>query len=121
MVKTTRRVFVYGTLMAGQPNHRLLAQARCVGEALTRPEFDLVDLGAFPGLCVGGHTAVSGEVYDVDDPTLLALDRLEGHPHFYHREPIVLADGNVVETYLYPACAGRAVIASGDWRLAKGG
>ena len=71
-------VFVYGTLLAGEPNHRLLTGARLVAEARTKPAFELRDLGAFPGLVRGGQHAVAGEVYEVDVATLAALDRLEG-------------------------------------------
>lgn len=112
------RVFVYGTLLAGEANHWLLARARFVGEARTEPAFALYDLGAFPGLVPGGTHAVVGEVYEVDGPTLAALDQLEGHPHFYTRSPVTLEDGTVVETYLLAPeqVAGRPIIASGSWR-----
>jgi gamma-glutamylcyclotransferase (GGCT)/AIG2-like uncharacterized protein YtfP len=73
------RVFVYGTLLAGEPNHRVLAGARLVANARTEPAFELRDLGPFPGLVSSGAHAVAGEVYEVDEATLAALDRLEGH------------------------------------------
>ncbi|MEZ4323566.1 MAG: gamma-glutamylcyclotransferase family protein, partial [Polyangiales bacterium] len=87
------RVFVYGTLLAGEPNHRVLAGARLVANARTQPAFELRDLGPFPGLVSGGAHAVAGEVYEVDEATLAALDRLEGHPRFYRRTRIALEDG----------------------------
>jgi gamma-glutamylaminecyclotransferase len=112
------RVFVYGTLLAGEPNHRLLTGARLVAEARTKPAFELRDLGPFPGLVSGGAHAVAGEVYEVDEATLAALDRLEGHPRFYRRTRIALEDGAAVETYLLAPeqVEGRPVIASGNWR-----
>jgi gamma-glutamylcyclotransferase (GGCT)/AIG2-like uncharacterized protein YtfP len=112
------RIFVYGTLLAGEPNHRLLATATLVGEARTEPAFELRDLGAFPGLVRGGAHAVLGEVYEVDAATLAALDRLEGHPRFFRRTRIALDDGVGVETYLLTPeqVEGRPVIASGNWR-----
>lgn len=113
-------VFVYGTLLPpGESNHRYLKRARLVAEDLTRPEFTLYDLGAFPGLVHGGSHAIPGEVYEVDEPTLAATDRLEGHPEFYRRSTITLTTGVSVETYLLTArqVAGHPIIASGSWRL----
>jgi len=115
------RIFVYGTLMQGQGNHRLLIRARYAGPARTEPAFDLIDMGAFPAMLAGGLTAVAGELYDVDAGTLEALDRLEGHPSFYERRRIRLANREQAEAYIYsqrrPGCP---LITSGDWRKAKG-
>lgn len=118
MIPATRtRVFVYGTLLSGEPNHRLLDRASLIGEARTQPIFDLVTLGPFPAMIPGGATAVCDEVYEVDRPTLDALDRLEGHPRFYRRRPIRLADGGEVLAYLLSPeqARGRTRIPSGDW------
>ena len=81
----TPLIFVYGSLLKGLGNHLVLKRARFVRDAHTTPAFTLVNLGAYPGLLAGGTTAVRGEVYVVDDETLAALDRLEGHPNFYRR------------------------------------
>jgi gamma-glutamylaminecyclotransferase len=115
------RVFVYGTLLAGEPNHRLLADAALVGAARTEPDFDLVSLGAFPAMVPGGGTAIAGEVYEVDPDTLDALDRLEGHPRFYQRRAVRLDDGGEVLAYLLTPdqVRGRPRITSGDWRRAR--
>jgi gamma-glutamylcyclotransferase (GGCT)/AIG2-like uncharacterized protein YtfP len=112
------RVFVYGTLMRGEHNHSMLRGAHFVSEGRTEPVFQLRNLGAFPGLVPGGSTSVPGEVYWVDAPTLTALDRFEGHPEFYQRTAIVLADGTAVETYLLTPEQVRecCVIPSGCWR-----
>lgn len=116
--RATTRVFVYGTLLAGERNHRLLVGATLVGEARTSPTFTLHDLGAFPGLVRGGTHAVAGEVYEVNALTLAALDRLEGHPDFYQRMRLELEDGTTVQTYLLrPAqVEGCPAIASGSWK-----
>lgn len=89
-----------------------------MAEAQTQPAFSLYHLGGFPGLVPGGSRAVVGEVYEVDEPTLAELDRLEEHPDFYRRTRIVLASGITAETYLLrpEQVAGRPVIASGSWR-----
>ena len=120
-------VFVYGTLMRDEINHRLLATARFVAEAHTEPCFELFDLGHFPAMSAGGQTVVRGEIYAVDDQTLVRLDRLEGHPELYQRTPIRLANGQEVQTYLMEDARmrRRPVIPSGDWRAhraqARGG
>jgi len=110
-------VFVYGTLLRGEPNHRLLEGSRCLGIVRTEPRFTLLDLTYYPGLIRNGKTAVTGELYAVDLVTLRSLDRLEGHPSFYRREPILLSDGHEVLTYIYQRSIGRTSprIASGDW------
>ena len=112
------RVFVYGTLLRGEGNHQYLRTARLVGEARTSPAFRLHDLGAFPGLVAGGEHVVAGEVYEVDDATLAALDQLEDHPEFYRRTGVVLDDGTAAVTYLLAPdqVEGHPVIASGSWR-----
>ncbi|NVJ28594.1 gamma-glutamylcyclotransferase [Myxococcus sp. AM011] len=112
------RVFVYGTLLSGEPNHRLLCGARLVGLARTLPRFTLYDYGPFPALASRGKHAVEGEMYEVDALMLAALDRLEGHPRFYQRTSIALDGAGRVEAYLFPKgrLAGRPIIESGCWR-----
>lgn len=115
------RVFVYGSLRKGESNHRLLAVpgARLImAKARTEPGYELRELGAFPGMVRGGAGEVIGEVYEVDEATLAALDRLEGHPGFYTRSPVALEDGTAVEAYLLSPeqVSGRRLILSGDWR-----
>jgi len=112
-------LFVYGTLLEGEPNHVLLKTARRLGTARTRRGFRLHDLGAFPGMVASEDAeGVVGEVYDVDDKTLAALDRLEGVPHFYERVSVELDDARTVEGYTLPPrrVRGLPVIDSGDWR-----
>lgn len=73
------RVFVYGTLKRGYRNHRFLKAATFVGEAHTLTSYRMLD-GRFPVLRDAGPGCmqISGEVYDVDEETLSALDDLEG-------------------------------------------
>jgi gamma-glutamylaminecyclotransferase len=111
-------IFVYGTLLRGESNHRLLRRATFIREATSQPSFDLVDLGAFPAMIAGGQTAVCGEIYEVDEATLTRLDHLEGHPSFYVRTTIMLEHGLEAETYLLPGAqaSGARRIACGSWR-----
>jgi gamma-glutamylaminecyclotransferase len=112
------RIFVYGTLLRGERNHPLLAQARFLGEAITQPSFELANLGRYPAMVPGGDAAIAGEVYEVDAVTLAALDALEEHPDYYRRTKVALADGELVEAYLLDGelVRGRPRIPAGDWR-----
>jgi gamma-glutamylcyclotransferase (GGCT)/AIG2-like uncharacterized protein YtfP len=118
-------VFVYGTLMYGFGNNRMLQGdgAEFLGEDTTRPEFHMVDLGPFPGILRGGQTEITGEIYRVNDATLCRLDRLEGVPTLYTRQRARLASGLLVNVYVlgHKRARGCARVASGDWRAHRAG
>lgn len=81
------RVFVYGSLKRGGSNHGLLREADFEG-TLEVEGLEMWDTGrGFPA-CVPGDGVVEGEVYRVDDATLAAVDRLEGHPSMYERRRV---------------------------------
>lgn len=99
-------VFVYGTLKRGFCNHRLLEKAAFVKEVKTRPHYLLFDLGPYPAMVVATDRgdSIRGELYHVDTETLARLDQLEGHPYYYRRETMYLAEGEFdqpVEVYLF--------------------
>ena len=75
------RVFVYGTLKEGFPNHARNAGTRLVGDYRTRERYPLLLVGErySPWLVLdeGEGYRVSGQVFLVDDEALDALDRLE--------------------------------------------
>ncbi|MGC4000734.1 MAG: gamma-glutamylcyclotransferase family protein [Anaeromyxobacter sp.] len=101
-ISTPHRIFVYGTLLRGGTNHRLLDGALFLHRAKTRPEFTLYDLGEYPAMVTGGESAVHGEVFEVGPDIRRRLDELEEHPAYYRRTAIELADGMPAETYLLP-------------------
>lgn len=89
------KVFVYGTLKKGQPNHKWLADARngvatFISSGTTTQKLPLVIgtrynipfLLSKPG--IGNH--IHGEVYEIDEHMLTRLDELEGYPDLYNRE-----------------------------------
>ena len=114
-----RLLFVYGSLMRGEPANRLLEGARFVAESSTAPGFALVDFGDWPGMLREGDGAVRGELYAIPEALVPTLDRYEDHPAVFLRQEIDLADGTRAEAYLIRAesARGRPRIASGDWRL----
>jgi gamma-glutamylcyclotransferase (GGCT)/AIG2-like uncharacterized protein YtfP len=111
-------LFVYGTLKRDQRNHGLMREARFLSEAVTAPEYTLLDLGPFPGMIPGGTTAVRGELYEVGPELLARLDRHEGVPRFYSREEILLECGTYVESYLLvdsDRCLKGVIVSRGCW------
>lgn len=90
------RVFVYGSLMTGLHNNRLLREggARLVGPAsIPAGRYAMVSLGGIPGLVdarwreQGAVAPIVGEIWAVDAMTLVRLDRLEGVDRgFYRRD-----------------------------------
>jgi gamma-glutamylaminecyclotransferase len=111
-------VFVYGTSMSGELNHQLMTGARFLANGHTKAEFDLVDLGGFPGMIQGGATSVNGEVYAVTAGGVRFMDEVEDHPEYFRRTHVELEDGPGVDCYILPPAQGRPFprIASGDWR-----
>ena len=76
-------VFIYGTLKRGFPNYdESLLGEFFLGECCTRFAYPLVVANQFYSPVLideqGSGCVVSGELYRVDQPTLLTLDKLEG-------------------------------------------
>jgi gamma-glutamylcyclotransferase (GGCT)/AIG2-like uncharacterized protein YtfP len=111
-------LFVYGTLLPGEPSHALLDGAHELGPARTPPSYSLIDLGPYPALIAGGSTAVVGALYEMPAAILAPIDVHEEVPTLFKRRRIALADGQEAETYLLDAdqVRGRRRIRSGDWR-----
>jgi len=116
--------FVYGSLLSGGEgkkeealgNHRIIADAKFLGEHVTKPVFTLISLGAFPGVVENGETAVIGEVYEVTDEIFTNLDRLEGYPSFYGRKQIATAYGKAWIYLLPKSYLSYSKVFSGNWR-----
>ncbi|XP_066587477.1 putative gamma-glutamylcyclotransferase CG2811 isoform X2 [Prorops nasuta] len=96
------RVFVYGTLKRGEPNHKLIQDAtkgfaKFLGIGKTVKPYPLVIATKYniPFLLRKEHVGhqIFGELYDVDTKMLKSLDELEEHPNFYVRseEEVYLA------------------------------
>ncbi len=128
------KVFVYGTLRKPQggkspaltANHRVVEPYLIeVNEGALLERAAMIDLGPFPAIIHGVGT-IKGDLLTIKDEGLPRIDRVEGHPHFYHRVRVNVAvmkdDGlHIVEAWTYWG-PGRyeldrdnKVIRSGDW------
>lgn len=117
------RVFVYGTLRKGQPNHRLLTackHTKFIGECNVAG-LELYDTGlGYPAVMLNSDSTrlVVGEVYEVTYETRCQLDKLEGFPHHYDRTTIATRHGHAWFYFQDPRQLKRSnckLIQSGDW------
>lgn len=119
-------LFVYGTLKTGYGNNsRIMLPAGGVLQGTARMYGAvLYDLGSFPGLIITDNEddLVHGELWEVPDKGIPALDRLEGHPNFYCRTKVVVVDNTEedeieVETYVWAGTPDQGMLpmAGGMW------
>lgn len=124
------RVFVYGTLRAGEVNDLNRAADRhgiqppiLLGTGSVSGR--LHDFGTYPGLVLDAAAgSVIGDIYDIPDALLPVLDEIEevypGQATLFIRESrVVKLNGVATDCLLYPvaesAVTGLARIDSGDW------
>ena len=112
------RMFFYGTMLPGERDHALLANAELLGPAQTEPLYQLVELNVYAALIPDGKVAVHGELYAVSLEARRQIDVSRQVPILFQRATIRLADGSEAETYLMTAdqVRGKRRLAHGDWR-----
>lgn len=98
-------IFVYGTLMRGYGNHRLLDESNgnCdyIGKAITCEKYAMFASGVPFVNPLISKTIIHGEVYRVNSYDVLeAVDRLEGHPDWYVRTTINIEFTEVSQAFL---------------------
>ncbi len=91
----TDKVFIYGTLKRGFPNHaQCMTDYSCIGPVRTVLAFPLLIAGPWYSIQMlpepGRGHRVSGELYEVDNDGLALLDGFEsvGQPNGYTRKLI---------------------------------
>lgn len=103
------RLFCYGTLLPQQTRAHILENSRCSGPAIFQGA-RLLDLQSFPGIRLGDHGLVVGELYDIEDDLLDGLDQIEGYdPHheegsLFCRNMVtvqLLRDASILKSYVY--------------------
>lgn len=120
MVKENEKIlmFVYGTLMSGYGNNRLLRNETLIGPAKTIEKYELRARGIPYVNKNNPISQIKGEVYEVSPEALPSLDSLEGHPRWYRREKIPVEINNEIkEAWIYfnPTPEGE-LLEDGDFR-----
>ena len=100
-VDSAALLFVYGSLMRGQPENGRLAGCSWQGPG-ELAGLALHDLGPFPMAVPSDDPRhrLHGELYRVNAGQLAALDRYEGAPRLYERQRRSLADGRTAWVYV---------------------
>lgn len=129
-------LFVYGTLLPGQPNAQLLAGAVVRSQPATFNGGRLFDMGAYPMLIEQDASPVVGRLLHLKRPlyheTVARLDALEGYDptapdtsRYRRLQRTVLVDGVAISCWLYLGSAehtqGANLIPSGDWAAHSAG
>lgn len=125
------KIFVYGTLLRGFGNWSwALKDQTFISVGETAPEYTMVSLGGFPGVCLNGNTAIHGEVFEVNDSRLRDIDSLEGYSPsnpsqgLYDRKTVTLTDGTEALMYVFNnnrnGMGDYPAIESGSWRQHTG-
>jgi len=97
------KIFCYGTLKRGGHFHKQhLSGSTFLGECETSDNYSLY-IGRWPFLIEEkSDKPVKGELYEVTDAILTALDYLEGSPDFYKRKKIEISGEQDVWGYIFP-------------------
>lgn len=123
-------VAVYGTLLKGLGNHSVISQnakGKFLNSGRTVDKMTMYAAG-IPYVTKTQKTCpIKVEVYEVEANNISPVDRLEGHPNFYCREPVEIKmdDGKVVtaEIYLYNRVENRFnhkdMVINGDYANPK--
>lgn len=110
-------VFVYGTLRSGHSNHHFLKDANNIGVGTTVNNYAMYLTSGYPYVnsCESRYPIV-GELYGVDDSTLIMLDKLEGHPrHYERRETPVTVEGKQYTAWMYFRDPPGVLMQNGDY------
>jgi gamma-glutamylaminecyclotransferase len=101
---TTKRIFICGSALRGQPDHGNLGDAQFIRTAQTQPLYRLhaAENGWHPAIyqVADGGVSIPGEVYELSLDDFNHLSENEP-PHMYPSD-IVLEDGEVLTAFLYP-------------------
>lgn len=112
-----KNIAVYGSLRRGHGNWSWALNCDPLSTEEVDINFRMISLGGFPGLIPDENKhKITVEVYEVDDRTYKAIEKLEGFPSFYQKAVIETSLGEceiyILEDKRY---TGSPVVEHGDW------
>ena len=97
---STRKVFVYGTLMTGESNHLYLENSKCLGIAAIEG-YDMYNVGGWYPAIIPGNSRIIGELYEVPENDMPSIDMLEGEGSLYIRKCEITTGNEMAYIYEY--------------------
>ena len=73
------KVFVYGTLRKGMVNDYMMKDCLFIGYGYLRGSLYMIENADYPGYIEAGSDLILGEIYEVDESNIEALDYFEGY------------------------------------------
>ena len=123
--KDIMKILVYGTLRKNCGNDRLLLGSEFIGTVSVKGYYMFSNLAfpyAIPSSWVRTREPISdvivGEIYDINDETLAALDKLEGvaYGHYTREAVIGMPDTQMyIPTNVRDVVTNSYLVPSGDW------
>ena len=114
-------IFVYGTLMSGQPAHHKLSGAVYLGR-YRLDDYAMYKVSYYPGIIPQRGEHVIGEVYAITADMLPAMDEYEDEGRLYHRRTVTVSNGTEecsVQAYIYAKEVDPAAIMRRPWDQAE--
>lgn len=114
-------VFVYGTLRQNHSNHHLMRDAYFYGIGRTCDKYTMYIKAGYPFVTsIEASYPITGELYAVDDDTLVVLDKIEGHPRYYTRRAITVnVEGVEYDAWMYFRDPQGKLVPTGDYNDAE--
>ena len=96
---SNRNVFVYGTLMNGETNHRYLENSKFSGMA-TIEGYEMYSMGGYPAI-IDGNSLIMGELYQVPNTDMPSIDMLEGEGSLYIKRCETVTDSKGKSSFAF--------------------
>lgn len=93
-----KNLFVYGTLMSGQRAADKMSEGHYIGD-YRLDGYGMYNLGQYPGILPVEGESVYGELYEISEDMIPALDEYEEEGSLYHRREVEVTAYNWKEEF----------------------
>lgn len=111
------KLFVYGTLKKGKPNHCVLGDSKFLGELKMWMPYKMLSNDWYPALVPSASILnwIQGEVYEISPEISKQVDILEGYPSLYKKATLITNFGHTTLYYMDSGYEGFYQVNDGHW------